>query len=111
MGASIIPSLVAASAAAARDRAVLDAFDAAGAVGPAHAVPLAALPPLDPDVLAALIERGTVREGAPGTFYRFASARSGEASPAARWLPLIIVGLILLGVGALAVLLRAYDAR
>jgi hypothetical protein len=66
MGLSIIPSLVAASAAAARDRAVLDAFDTVGADAPARAVPLGALPPLDPDVLALLLESGAVREGAPG---------------------------------------------
>jgi hypothetical protein len=111
MSASIIPILLAASAAAERERAVLDPFDAAGADAPARAVPLAALPPLDPDVLAALIERGTVREGAPGTFYRFVSARSDQASPVAQWLPLIVFGLILLAVGAVAVLLRAHDAR
>jgi hypothetical protein len=111
MATSILPVLIAASAAAARERAVLDAFDAVGASAPARAMPLTALQPLDPDVLAQLIERGAVREGAPGRFYRFVSASSGQPSPRARWVPLIIFALTLLGVLAAALLLRARDAR
>jgi hypothetical protein len=110
MGASILPALLAASAAAARERVVLDAFDAIGAGAPARAVPLTALPSLDPDVLAQLIERGAIREGAPGTFYRFVSARRSQASSASPWRPLIIFGLALLAVLAGALLLRARDA-
>jgi hypothetical protein len=110
MGASMIPALLAASASAARERAVLDAFDAAGAGTPARAVPLTALPPLDPDVLAQLIERGAVREGAPGTFYRFVSSRRGRSPRAPQ--RLAVVTLLLAALGALAVgLLLVHQAR
>jgi hypothetical protein len=54
-----------------RDRAVEAAFRGAGAVTPAGARPLAALPPLPPDTLARLVARGRVREGAPGTYYLY----------------------------------------
>jgi hypothetical protein len=81
---STIPALLAASAATARERAVLDAFAAVGANGPARPVRLAALPPLDPDVFAQLLERGAVREGAPGTFYRHVPALGGGAARARR---------------------------
>jgi hypothetical protein len=80
----MIPSLLAARAAAAREKAVLDAFGAVGANGPARAVRLAALPPLDPDVFAQLLDRGAVREGAPGTFYRHVPAPGGGAARARR---------------------------
>jgi hypothetical protein len=111
MGASILPSLLAASAAAARERAVLDAFDAARAGAPARAVPLTALPPLDPDVLAALIERGAVREGAPGTFYRFVSSRPAQSSRARPWFAVLVLVLAVLGAVGVGLLVRAKGAR
>jgi hypothetical protein len=80
----MIPALLAVSAAAAREKAVLDAFGAAGANGPARAVRLSALPRLDQDVFAQLLERGAVREGAPGTFYRHVPAPGGGAARARR---------------------------
>jgi hypothetical protein len=105
----MLPALLAANAAAARDDAVLDAFSAARADAPARAVPLAALPPLDADVLGRLVERGAVREGAPGTFYRFVPASRARAADEARarlilWC-LLAAGLA--GIGVLLLLLRA----
>jgi hypothetical protein len=90
---------------------VLDAFDTVGADAPARAVPLGALPPLDPDVLASLLESGAVREGAPGTFYRFVSARRGEASRTPQWVPVVILVLAAIGAVAVGLLLRAMGAR
>jgi hypothetical protein len=113
MGA-IIPSILAASAAseaAARERVVLDALDAAGADAPARAVPLDALPPLAPEVFAEVLDRGAVREGAPGTFYRFVSTYRPQSPPAARRLSLLVFGLILLAAWGVLLLLRAQDAR
>jgi hypothetical protein len=75
MGASLLPILIAASRA--RQRAVEDAFRAAGAVSPAGARPLAALPALPPGALDQLLARGRVREGAPGTYYLYEAA-AGE---------------------------------
>lgn len=51
---------------------VTQAFRDIGAVSPVSARPLAELPELDPKILAELLERGTVREAAPGAFYVFA---------------------------------------
>jgi hypothetical protein len=82
--ASMIPAFLAASAAAAREKAVLDAFGAVGADAPSRAVPLAALRALDADDLGRLIERGAVREGAPGTFYRYVPAPRARAADQAR---------------------------
>jgi hypothetical protein len=107
MGVTIIPSLLAASAAAARDRAVLDAFAAAGADAPSAAVPLATLPPLDSDVLAQLLDRGAVREGAPGTFYRYVSTRPSRQTPAVLTIALVVLLLI----AGLALLLGVLVAR
>jgi hypothetical protein len=111
MGA-MFPVIIAASAAAAREQAVLAAFESMGADGPARALPLGALPPLDAAVVAQLVERGLVREGAPGTFYRFVPASGGGAQTAQRIvvLVLVLVALMLLVLGALLVL-RARDAR
>jgi hypothetical protein len=111
MGISVMPAILAASAAAARERTVLDGFRAARAEGPAHAVPLAALPPLDSTVFAQLLERGAVREGAPGTFYLFVSTRGGDQQQTDRRLVavLMLAALLVLGVG-LVFLLRA-EAR
>jgi hypothetical protein len=99
MTAPMIPALLAASVAAAREKAVLDAFSVALADAPARAVPLAALPALDPDVFGRLLERGAVREGAPGTFYRYVSARPARQTPAA-----VTLGLVVLLVAGLALL-------
>ena len=71
------------AAAGARPAAAVQAFRDAGAVSPATARPLAELPRIDDAVLQALVVRGQVREGAPGTFYAF--AQLPRASPAARW--------------------------
>jgi hypothetical protein len=92
----MLPAILAANAAAARDNAVLGAFSAARADAPARAVPLAALPPLDADVLATLLDRGAVREGAPGTFYRYVSARPARQTPP---LVLLVAGLVVLVAG------------
>jgi hypothetical protein len=105
----MIPALLAANAAAARNNAVLDAFSAARADTPSRAVPLATLPPLDPDIFATLLERGQVREGAPGTFYRYllAASRSAARARRERLLLLVLVALLLLGLGALFLVVRA----
>lgn len=70
-------------AAGARQGAAVQAFRDAGAVSPATARPLAELPRIDAAILEALVRRGHVREGAPGTFYAFAPPARGGA--AARW--------------------------
>jgi hypothetical protein len=108
MGSSVMPALLAASAAAARERTDLDASRAARAEGAAYAVPLAALPPLEPAVLGQLVERGAVRERAPETFYRFVSKRNGHQQPTARRLVamLMLAALLVLGPGLIS-LLRA----
>jgi hypothetical protein len=49
--------------------AVARAFREAGAVSPADARPLAAIPDLDPAAVVTLAARGVVREGAPGRFF------------------------------------------
>jgi hypothetical protein len=100
----LIPVL-AAGAVAARDNAVLDAFSAVGADAPSRAVSLAELPPLDPDDLGRLIERGAVREGAPGTFYRYVSTRARGATPTLHLLlaSAVLVSMLLLLVAVLVI--------
>ena len=106
--ASMIPAFLAATAAAAREKAVLDAFGAVGADAPSRAVPLAALRALDADDLGRLIERGAVREGAPGTFYLFVSRRDGHQQRTARRLvAVVLVAASLVLVAGLVLLLRA----
>ena len=108
MTAFMIPALLAASAAQVRENAVLDAFGAAGADAPARAVPLVELPPLDPDVLGRLVDRGAVREGAPGTFYRYLPATRGAArAKQQRLILLLLIALLVLGALLLGRLLRA----
>lgn len=64
------PALLALIAAqqAGRQR-IVDAFERAGATSPATARPLGSLGELDEGALRACVEEGTIREGAPGTFY------------------------------------------
>jgi hypothetical protein len=108
--ASMIPAFLAASAAAAREKAVLDAFGAVGADAPSRAVPLAEFPALDPDDLGRLIERGAVREGAPGTFYRYVPAPRARAADEAR-ARLILWCLFAAGLAGIGVLLLLLSAK
>ena len=68
MNAAIIALLAAQQAARQR---VVEAFERAGARSPATAQPLGSLGELDESTLRACIDDGTVREGAPGTFYLY----------------------------------------
>jgi hypothetical protein len=57
------------------DRTVVEEMRQVGAVSPATARPARALPPAVAARLAELVERGVVREGAPGTYYLCQAAR------------------------------------
>lgn len=60
------------------DRAPIEEMRQIGAVSPATARPTRALPPAVVGRLDELVERGIVREGAPGTYYLFqATTRRG----------------------------------
>ena len=75
-GGAVVAMLAARQAAR---RRVVDAFVRAGATSPATAMPLDRLGELDGNALLACIDDGTVREGAPGTFYLYARARASSA--------------------------------
>ena len=70
-------------------------------------MPLAALARLEPDVFATLLDRGAVREGAPGTFYRYVSTRRARQTPAVLTIALVVLLLI----AGLALLLGVLVAR
>ena len=83
-----------------REGAVRDAFEALGATSPAAARPLAELPDLDPDHLAALVDRGIVREGPPGHFYYYRRVgrrlRRTIVKMLLFWLVVVLVPLLLI---------------
>jgi hypothetical protein len=61
------------------DRAV-QAFRAAGALSPADARPLTAIPGLDPVSVVTLAARGVVREAEPGRFFLYADTEHERRS-------------------------------
>jgi hypothetical protein len=73
--------------------ALRDAMRSGGAVSPATAKPLTALPPLSEAQFQWALERGVVREGAPGTFYLFESTSSGRSKGA--WIRTILFWLLI----------------
>ncbi len=86
--------------AADRERVVVDAFRSAGAVSPAAARPLAALPPLPTDALDRCLESGRVREGTPGTFCLYerqrGTARKRLLALLGFWLIVILVPILVI---------------
>ena len=91
-------------------RQVVERFDRAGATSPEHARSLDRLGEMDERVLRDCIERGIVREGAPGKFYLYPPALATANSPVATrgfnwkrfaltlafWLVLVLLPLVLL---------------
>jgi hypothetical protein len=75
MSAPLVPDAFDHSA----DGRVVLAMCSIGATSAAHARPLAELPPEIAARLDELVDRGLVREGAPGTYYLFVSTRAPDA--------------------------------
>jgi hypothetical protein len=51
------------------DQSIREAFIAHGAVSPGSARPLRDFPPIPPERLTELLDRGVIREGDPGAYY------------------------------------------
>ena len=75
---------------------VVDAFERAGALSPTTARSLGELDRMDDDVLRALVDEGTVREGAPGTFYLFARELPRAPASPGRIVSTIVFWLVIL---------------
>lgn len=63
-----------------RDRSIREAFVARGAVSAGGARPLSDFPSIPPERFAELLDRGVIREGAPGTYYLYVRQPSARAT-------------------------------
>jgi hypothetical protein len=68
-------------ASASDDQAVIAAMHASGAVSPRTACRRRELPPAVVERFSELVDRGLVREGAPGTYYLYVAAANPSRSP------------------------------
>jgi hypothetical protein len=77
---------------------VLAAFRAMGALDPASARPRSDFAGVDDAAFQRLLNRGVIREGAPGTFYHFAPVGSGSrlVRTASFWVLVILLPLVII---------------
>jgi hypothetical protein len=102
VNAALIALLAAQQQQQAARQQIVTAFERGGATSPAAARPLGSLGELDEGALRTCLDDGTIREGAPGTFYLYARPpASGRgwgrlARAVVFWIVLLLLPIVIL---------------